>query len=102
MKFAIIFYAVFSTIGSVETKEVISWGLTFNHHEQCIAFYNNNKNELIAGVKQHAQKQYDKPLHLTELGCAHAVSNFGEELPKGEERDAMVSLRMPLYTGSSI
>ena len=102
MKFAILFYAVFSTIGSVETQEVISWGLTFPNHEACIAFYDKNKDKLIAGVNDHAQKQYNKPMHLTELGCAHAISDFGVELPEGEERDAIVSLRMPLYTGSSI
>ena len=50
MKFAILFYAVFTLIGSVDNKEVISWGLTFPNHEECIRFYNQNKEKLIAGV----------------------------------------------------
>ena len=41
-------------------------------------------------------------LHLTELGCAQAISNFEEEIPEGEDRPAQVSMKIPLFTGSSI
>lgn len=102
MKFAILFYAVFTLIGSVDKKEVISWGLTFPSHEKCMEFYGQNTKELLAGVKNHAQKEYGQPMHLTELGCAHAVSDFDVVLPEGEERNAIVTMRVPLYTGSSI
>ena len=49
MKWAIVFYAVLSLNG--ETKEHISWGMTFNHHEQCIDFYEKNKEKIIGGIK---------------------------------------------------
>ena len=35
MKWAIVFYAMLGING--EVKEHISWGITFNHHEQCIS-----------------------------------------------------------------
>ena len=102
MKFAILFYAVFTIVGSVDKKEMISWGLTFDSHEKCIQFYNNNSKKLLDGVKDHARKQYKLDLHLTELGCAQAISNFEEEIPEGVDRPAQVSMKIPLFTGSSI
>ena len=102
MKFAILFYAVFTLVGSVDKKEVISWGLTFPSHEKCIEFYDQNSKKLLDGVKEHAYKEYNQPMHLTELGCAHAVSDFDLVLPDGEERNAIITIRVPLYTGSSI
>tara|TARA_Y100001938_G_C7924806_1_gene346342 strand:- start:129 stop:437 length:309 start_codon:yes stop_codon:yes gene_type:complete len=102
MKFAILFYAVFTLVGSVDKKEVISWGLTFPSHEKCIEFYDQNSKKLLDGVKEHAYKEYNQPMHLTELGCAHAVSDFDLVLPDGEERNAIITMRVPLYTGSSI
>ena len=65
MKYAILFYAIFSTIGSDDTTEVISWGLTFNSYQQCEQFYNKNSKNLIDGVEQYAQNTYNKPLHLS-------------------------------------
>ena len=85
MKFAILFYAVFTIVGSVDQKEMISWGLTFDSHEKCIQFYNTNSEKLIAGVKDHASKHYKLDLHLTELGCAQAISNFDEVIPEDED-----------------
>ena len=102
MKFAILFYAVFTLVGSVDKKEVISWGLTFRSHEKCMEFYDQNSKKLLDGVKEHAYKEYNQPMHLTELGCAHAVSDFDLVLPDGEERNAIITMRVPLYTGSSI
>ena len=102
MKFAILFYAVFTIVGSVDEKEMISWGLTFDNHEECIQFYNTNSKKLLAGVKDHAKKHYKMDLHLTELGCAQAISNFEIEIPEDEDRPAQVSMKIPLFTGSSI
>ena len=102
MKFAILFYAVFTIIGSADEKEMISWGLTFDNHQKCIEFYRNNSKELLTGVKDHAKTHYKQDLHLTELGCAQAISNFNIEEPEDEDRPAEISLRVPLYKGSSI
>lgn len=102
MKFAILFYAVFTIVGSVDQKEMISWGLTFKNHEECIQFYNTNSKELLEGVKDHAKKHYKMDLHLTELGCAQAISNFEIEIPEDEDRPAQVSMKIPLFNGSSI
>tara|TARA_Y100001972_G_scaffold122358_1_gene167812 strand:- start:197 stop:505 length:309 start_codon:yes stop_codon:yes gene_type:complete len=102
MKLAILFYAVFTIVGSVDQKELISWGLTFDNHEECIQFYDKNSEKLIAGVKDHASKHYNLDLHLTELGCAQAISNFDEVIPEDEDRPAQVSLKIPLFVGSSI
>ena len=44
MKWAIVFYALFSVNG--EPVEHISWGLTFPHHEKCIEFFDANTYEL--------------------------------------------------------
>ena len=102
MKLAILFYAVFTIVGSVDEKEMISWGLTFKNHEECVQFYNNNSEQLLAGVKDHAKKHYKMDLHLTELGCAQAISNFEVEIPEDEDRPAQVSMKIPLFNGSSI
>jgi len=102
MKFAILFYAIFTIVGSSDEKEMISWGLTFDNHQNCIEFYNNNSAKLLAGVKNHATTHYKLDLHLTELGCAQAISNFNIEVPEDEDRPAEISLRVPLYKGSSI
>ena len=102
MKFAILFYAVFTIVGSADEKEMISWGLTFDSHEKCIQFYNTNSEKLIAGVKDHASKHYKLDLHLTELGCAQAISNFDDVIPEDEDRPAQVSMKIPLFNGSSI
>ncbi len=102
MKLAILFYAVFTIVGSAGEKEMISWGLTFKNHEECIQFYNSNSEQLLTGVKDHAKKHYKMDLHLTELGCAQAISNFEVEIPEDEDRPAQVSMKIPLFTGSSI
>ena len=47
MKLAILFYAVFTIVGSADEKEMISWGLTFDNHQKCIEFYNNNSAKLL-------------------------------------------------------
>ena len=44
MKWAIVFYAMLGING--EVKEHISWGITFNHHEQCISFFEQNKKKI--------------------------------------------------------
>ena len=102
MKLAILFYAVFTIVGSADEKEMISWGLSFDNHQKCIEFYNNNSAKLLAGVKDHATTHYELDLHLTELGCAQAISNFDIEVPENEDRPAQISLRVPLFKGSSI
>ena len=102
MKYAILFYAIFSTIGSDDTTEVISWGLTFSNYQQCEQFYNKNSKNLIDGVEQYAQNTYNKPLHLTELGCAHAISNFDLAIPGNNQNPAKVSRRVPHFTASNI
>jgi len=43
MKWAIVFYAILAPLGGTDTEEIISWGLTFKHHEECIQFYNKNR-----------------------------------------------------------
>ena len=45
MKWAIVFYALFSVNG--EPVEHISWGLTFPHHEKCIEFYADKEDLII-------------------------------------------------------
>ena len=42
MKWAIVFYAILAPLGGTDTEEIISWGLTFKHHEECIQFYKSN------------------------------------------------------------
>ena len=44
MKWAIVFYAMLGING--EVKEHILWGITFNHHEQCISFFEQNKKKI--------------------------------------------------------
>ena len=92
MKWAIIFYALFSVNG--EPVEHISWGLTFQHHEQCIEFYNENEQRLIQGVTDFAEYTIGKGAVLQEVGCAHATADF-----EGPTQKAHVTLRMPLWQG---
>lgn len=92
MKWAIVFYALFSVNG--EPVEHISWGLTFPHHEQCIEFYANNEQRLIQGVTSFAEHNIDKGAVLQEIGCAHATADF-----EGPSEDAIVTLKMPLWQG---
>ena len=94
MKWAIVFYALFSVNG--EPVEHISWGLTFPHHEKCIEFYANNEQRLIQGVTSFAEHNINKDAVLQEIGCAHATADF-----EGPSEDAVVTLRMPLWQGEN-
>ena len=42
MKWAIVFYAIFGYVDGSGTEQDISYGLTFNHHETCISFFEDN------------------------------------------------------------
>tara|TARA_B100001287_G_scaffold222897_1_gene192126 strand:- start:2206 stop:2493 length:288 start_codon:yes stop_codon:yes gene_type:complete len=95
MKWAIVFYAMLTING--ETKEHISWGIAFNHHEKCFSFYERNKDEIIAGLKSFAQKNVDPNAQLVELGCAHATANFEDDT-----QPPVVTLKMPLWNGEHI
>ena len=92
MKWAIVFYALFSING--QPVEHISWGLTFPHHEKCIEFYANNKQRLIEGVSTFAEYNIAPGAVLQEIGCAHATADFD-----GPSQDATLSLKMPLWQG---
>ena len=88
MEWAIVFYAIFMTSDGI--KEDISWGLTFFHHEQCEAFFHDNKLDIVRGLSEYSTRTYEQPI-LKELGCAHAVANFDGT------NEPYVSLKMPLY-----
>jgi len=96
MKWAIVFYAMLTLNG--ETKEHISWGITFNHHEECMDFYARNKNELLGGIKTFAKNNVDPNAVLLELGCAHATADFEKS---GEEQNPLVTLKIPLWLGEN-
>ena len=96
MKWAIVFYAMISPIDGKDPIEHISWGLTFPHHEQCIMFYNQNKKDLVNGLTKYVEDTYSDPMHVTEIGCAHATANFDIA---AEDRDPVMTLHMPLYYG---
>ena len=96
MKWAIVFYALFSVNG--EPVEHISWGLTFPHHEKCIEFFDANKDRLIQGIGDFADANIQGDLvMLTEIGCAHATADF-----EGPSEKAKVTLKMPLWRGDTI
>ena len=97
MKWAIVFYAIFGYTGSTVTEEEISWGITFNHHEECMMFYEQNMQDIIQGVQKFANNKYGQTMLLQELGCAHATADFEKQ-----DSDPEVTLKMPLYTGDSI
>ena len=96
MKWAIVFYALMSLNG--ETKEHISWGITFDHHEKCIAFYEQNKTKIIEGLRVYAKDNVDPSAIVLELGCAHATVDY--DIAQ-EDRDPVISLQMPLWKGES-
>jgi hypothetical protein len=93
MKWAIVFYALFSVNG--EPVEHISWGLTFPHHENCIEFYTNNKDKLIDGIGDFKKFQLPTEAVLTEVGCAHATADF-----EGPSEENLLTLKMPLWKGT--
>ena len=95
MKWAIVFYALFTVNG--EPVEHISWGLTFPHHEKCMEFYAGNTDRLIKGLSSFAKQNIDGTAILTEIGCAHATADF-----EGPTEDADLSLRIPLWKGDKI
>tara|TARA_B100000123_G_C25557060_1_gene352227 strand:+ start:385 stop:672 length:288 start_codon:yes stop_codon:yes gene_type:complete len=95
MKWAIVFYALISLNG--EMKEHISWGITFNHHEKCINFYEQNKTQILEGLRGYATNNVDPSAVLLELGCAHATADFTDATS-----DPIVTLKMPLYQGENI
>lgn len=92
MKWAIVFYALFSVNG--EPVEHISWGLTFPHHEKCIQFYTNNEQRLLSGINDFKGYTLPNEAVLTEVGCAHATADFD-----GPSENNVLSLKMPLWTG---
>ena len=95
MKWAIVMYAVFVLDG--EPVEKISWGLTFDHHEKCMTFFEQNKNRVIEGLGDFAESNGLAGAELQEIGCAHATADF-----EGETDTADVTLRMPLWIGEQI
>lgn len=99
MKWAIVFYALIAPMGSDESVEHISWQLTFGHHEQCMSFYEKNQDKLIDGLGTYIDSQYDEPMQLKEVGCAHATANFDIE---EQDRDPVITLRMPLWQGFAL
>ena len=66
MKWAIVFYAIFGYVDGSGTEQDISYGLTFNHHETCISFFEDNKKKVIDGVKTYATiKPDNEPPEVT-------------------------------------
>ena len=94
MKWAIVFYAIFSYPDGSGIEEHISWGVTFGHHEQCMASYDKNKNLIIEGIHTFAKNHYGQEMTLVELGCAHATADFDMQ-----DKDPQVTLKIPLYRG---
>lgn len=94
MKWAIVFYALFSVSG--EPVEHISWGLTFPHHEKCIEFYTNNEQKLLSGINDFKGYTLPKETVLLEVGCAHATADF-----EGPSEDNLLTLKMPLWAGEA-
>ena len=75
MKWAIVFYALFSVNG--EPVEHISWGLTFPHHEKCIEFFDANKSKLIEGAGDFADANIEgDAVMLVELGCLRIMHSW--------------------------
>jgi len=99
VKWAIVFYAIFTYANSPGTEPVehVSWGITFNHHEQCMQFYEQKKQDIIKGVQNFASSHYGQQMLLQELGCAHASANFDKP-----DEEPIVTLKMPLHLGDSI
>lgn len=96
MKWAIVFYALVSN-PSGDIYEHVTWGLTFNHHEQCIEFYGQNQKDIITGLRTFLESKYEEPILLQEVGCAHATADFDKQ-----DQHPETSLHMPLWTGTSI
>ena len=96
MKWAIVFYAMLNING--EMKEHISWGITFNHHEKCIQFYEKNHSNIIDGIKTFSRNNVDPSAQLLELGCAHASADFEDP----SQPDPLVTMKMPLWQGDHI
>ena len=67
MKWAIVFYAIFGYLDGTGTEQDISYGLTFKHHETCISFFEDNKKNIINGVRTHAETNYEHPMQLLEV-----------------------------------
>tara|TARA_B000000557_G_scaffold249228_1_gene234484 strand:+ start:427 stop:714 length:288 start_codon:yes stop_codon:yes gene_type:complete len=95
MKWAIVFYAIFGYVDGSGTEQDISYGLTFNHHETCISFFEDNKKKVIDGVKTYAEMNYEYPMQLLEVGCAHATITPNNEPPE-------VTMEMPLWNGNKV
>ena len=92
MKWAIVFYAIFGYLDGTGTEQDISYGLTFKHHETCISFFEDNKKNIINGVRTHAETNYEHPMQLLEVGCAHATITNDKDNPQ-------VTMEMPLWNG---
>ena len=98
MKWAIVFYA-FITVPNGEAVEHLSWGLTFNHHEQFIKFFEENEQKIIDGLNVFVNRHYKQPVTMKEVGCTHATADFTQ--PE-QERDPITSLHMPLWSGTNV
>ena len=88
MKWAIIFYAIFS-FPNGDLQEHITWNLTFLNHLECKQFFD----------KKHLDQAYDVEAKVVEFGCARAVADFKQDT---ENRKAQLSLRLPLELGKSL
>ncbi len=93
MKWAIVFYAILGYVEGSGTETNISHGLTFSHHETCIAFFEDNKRQIIDGVRTYAENSYESPMQLLEVGCAHATITPDNEPPE-------LTMEMPLWNGT--
>ena len=98
MKWAIVLYALI-TAPNGEDVEHLTWGLTFNHHEQCMEFFEENEHKVIKGLEVFAKRHYNQQVTVKEIGCAHATADFDQ--PE-QDRDPTTSLHMPLWTGTNV
>ena len=98
MKWAIIFYAIFS-FPNGDLQEHITWNLTFSNHLECKQFFDKNSVDIVQGLEKHLDQAYDVEAKVVEFGCARAVADFKQDT---ENRKAQLSLRLPLELGKSL
>tara|TARA_Y100001938_G_C7879505_1_gene324310 strand:+ start:114 stop:407 length:294 start_codon:yes stop_codon:yes gene_type:complete len=79
----VVLYTILTYVGGTDYEEAVSHGLHFGSYIDCNFFYQQNAENLKAGVLDYAERRYGADMEINEIGCATMSVNMAN--PSGEE-----------------
>jgi|TARA_B100000073_G_scaffold291158_1_gene254077 hypothetical protein len=78
----VVLYSILTYIGGTGYEEAISHGVQFGSYIDCNYFYQQNYENLQAGVIDYAERRYGAEMELNEIGCVTMTIDMTN--PSGE------------------